>query len=342
MTFLCRTSTIHHKASGIEVQTPLLVPSFSSKGFSYSRADGKSEIRGIIRTCSEFITDVCLLSAYDIFYGHVQPAGELPLRAELTFIDSGGYEVSRDRDYSAVIDAGPCPDAWDREKLESVYDSWPDELPAVFVNYDHPDERRPLAEQTCAAIELLGQYENHNNLFLLKPETRSQRTVKETLKRLRSDPSPARSFDLIGVTEKELGNSILDRMQQIALLRLALDEAHVPTPIHVFGALDPLSVQLYFIAGAEVFDGLTWLRYGYRRACSMYVHDKGALDYGIHVPQNLVRARIIADNYYEISRLREQMITFESTRQFDKLAPHEGLLRDAHDQLMARLKKAVA
>jgi hypothetical protein len=34
-----------------------------------------------------------------------------------------------------------------------------------------------------------------------------------------------------------------------------LDEAGVKSPIHVFGALDPLTVCLYFVAGAEVFDG---------------------------------------------------------------------------------------
>ena len=63
-------------------------------------------------------------------------------------------------------------------------------------------------------------------------------------------------FDLVGVTEKELGNSLLNRLHNTSRLRMALDEVSNEAPIHVFGSLDPLNVPLYFAAGAEVFDGL--------------------------------------------------------------------------------------
>ena len=63
---LCRTSTIRHKSSGVRLRTPLLIPSFSSKGFARSKSDGKSEIGGILATANEFLTEAYLISAYDI------------------------------------------------------------------------------------------------------------------------------------------------------------------------------------------------------------------------------------------------------------------------------------
>ncbi len=49
-------------------------------------------------------------------------------------------------------------------------------------------------------------------------------------------------------------------MQNIAKLRKALDKAGLNIPLHVFGSLDTVTTPLYFLAGADIFDGLTWLR----------------------------------------------------------------------------------
>ena len=73
-----------------------------------------------------------------------------------------------------------------------------------------------------------------------------------------------RTFDIVGVTEREIGESIHDRLVNIARLRKSLNAAEVTIPIHVFGGLDPLLTPLYFAAGAEIFDGLGWLRYAYQ------------------------------------------------------------------------------
>ncbi len=96
-----RSSTIRHRESGVSLQTPLLIPSFSSKGFARSKKEKKSEIRKILRTASEFLTEAYLISAYDFFYGHIPPPRELPCKPDLLFLDSGGYEISTDRDYSS-------------------------------------------------------------------------------------------------------------------------------------------------------------------------------------------------------------------------------------------------
>src|SRR5437762_1985645 len=65
--------------------------------------------------------------------------------------------------------------------------------------------------------------------------------------------------DLVFV-EQELGRSILERARNIARIRRALVEIGNDLPIHIFGCLDPGLVRYYAMAGADIFDGLQWLR----------------------------------------------------------------------------------
>ena len=51
-------------------RTPLLLPSFSSKGFP--------EVASIIEYCSELIDNVVLVSAYDLHYQKIRPPFDLP------------------------------------------------------------------------------------------------------------------------------------------------------------------------------------------------------------------------------------------------------------------------
>ena len=334
---LARTSTIRHKNSGVSLRTPLLVPSFSSKGFSYSKSTGKSEIGDIAQTASEFITDACLFSAYDFFYEHLPPPDEILCRPDLIIVDSGGYEVSQDKDYSSVIDPMPAPEPWSRKLHGSILANWPKEMPAVFVSYDTPDERKPLLDQVNDAQSLFSEHPAQLNLFLLKPETQTQNLLDATIRVAVANIDKLRFFDIIGVTEKELGNSFLVRMKRIAQLRKALDEASIVAPIHVFGALDPVSVSLYFLAGAEVFDGLTWLRYGYRDNVAMYTHNVGALFYGIHVSNNHVKLRAMTKNIYELQDLEHRMREFLKRNDYSKFDPHKKAIRDAVDRFETQI-----
>ena len=236
---LARSSTLRHKQSGVSLETPLLIPSFSSKGFARSKSDRRSEIGKILGASGEFITEAFLVSAYDIYYEHIPRPLDLPFTPDVIFLDSGGYEVSTDRDYSSVIDPLPAPQLWDVGKWESVVTAWPSDLPLVAVSYDHHQERAPFAEQVALARERFTKCQGHLHSFLLKPETDRQRTLDSVLRDAVADAKQLGSFDVIGVTEKELGRSMIDRMAQIATLRRAMDEADVSAPLHVFGAPRP-------------------------------------------------------------------------------------------------------
>src|SRR5437016_3828271 len=146
---LARSSTIVHKASGVSFETPLLIPSFSSKGFSGTGP--KSEVRQILATAAEFLTTAYLISAYDIAKGHLPAAIDLPSKPELIVLDSGGYEISPDYDFSEVL-RPPLPEQeWEVKDLVSVLDKWPPEIPVVFVSYDHRKKRRNFDQQISDA-----------------------------------------------------------------------------------------------------------------------------------------------------------------------------------------------
>lgn len=332
----CRSSKLVHAASGVTLNTPLLVPSFSNKAFGFTRG-GQPEILRVLDASREFITRTCLISAYDVFYEYLPQPEDLAITVDLMFVDSGGYEVSQDRDLSAVDKPVHRPKEWDAGKLAKILGCWPEGLPAVFVGYDHPNERRPVEEQVRAAKEFLSRYPKHLHSFLLKPQTQEEQSLESALEALKPLIRDLDGFHLLGLTEKELGNSILERMVRIAKVRQGLDAAGLSLPIHVFGALDPLSVCLYFVAGAEVFDGLTWFRYAYNSGQCVYAHNNAALVYGIEVTDDEVRVRTIKENMRYMERLERSLREVAESGTLDGITEQKEFIQKAADQLRSRL-----
>ena len=333
---LCRTSRLTHPASGVSLETPLLVPSFSSKAFGFTHG-GEPEVRRVLDAAQEFITRTCLVSAYDVHYGYVPEPPELKVTVDLMFLDSGGYEVSDDRDLSAVQKPVHRPEKWDAAKLRTMWDRWPDGLPVVLVSYDHSNHWRSVSEQLRDAKQAALARPGHLHSFLLKPETPEERCLEPALRALQSQGGALADFQLLGVTEKELGNSPLERMVRIACLRRALDDASVHIPIHVFGALDPLSVSLYFAAGAEVFDGLTWSRYAYSSGQCVYVHNNATVAYGLEVDDDEAHVRTIRDNLRYLDQLERSLRRLAETGDWIHLSDNRDLVQGATERMMPQL-----
>jgi len=71
--------------------------------------------------------------------------------------------------------------------------------------------------------------------------------------------------NVVGVIEEELGTSVLNRINALQALRNKLDGNGLRNVlIHVFGCSEPVSMALYSVAGADLFDGTGWYRYAYR------------------------------------------------------------------------------
>jgi hypothetical protein len=311
----------------------MLMPSFSSKGFGVA-ADGTAEVANIYKVASEYLTETSLISAYDIHHGNLsQPENAL---TDLVFVDSGGYETSDLQDLSEVFVQRVERREWDENMLMGVLDNWAADVPAAFVSFDSTSRRVSIAEQAADAAVLFHRYGTQLSVFLIKPETRDQRYIPVTT--ICGQIDRLSSFDVIGLTEKELGNSMLARMEAIAKIRLSLDDSQNNAPIHVFGSLDPVSIALYFVAGAEIFDGLSWLRYGFHDGVAIYRQDFGARYVGIQERDDFVRAKVMQSNLSYLSSMRIQMRKFLLDANFSRFGPNADLVRESYDALRTKIR----
>lgn len=316
---LARRRSIRLNNEEIE-RTPLLIPSFSSKGFE--------QIGEIVEYSSEIIDSAMLISAYDLHYKYISPPFNF---ASLIFLDSGGYEASKDADLSDFGDREHQPRQWSRELHDAQLASWKPGVPSVIISYDHPSERMPIADQISRA-EAMPIDGDCLREILIKPERTEQRfvsmsSVVEHIHRLSA-------FDIIGVTEKQLGNSIIERMKNVATLRLALGRAGLDTPVHIFGSLDTITTPMYFLAGADIFDGLTWLRFAYHEGHTIYKHDYGALKLGVTTKTHVIDGCCWSHNYSYLKELEAEMKRFLHKNDFTFFKYHGPLFREALESIM--------
>src|SRR6266481_5334219 len=115
-----RSTKLYHPLN-VTMETPLLVPSFSSKGLG-STNERESEVQDIFNVVSEYLTDSMLISAYDLAYGNLDAIQSAI--TEITFVDSGGYEISDIHDLSAIYRQPVNAKDWRLESLHKVYDEW--------------------------------------------------------------------------------------------------------------------------------------------------------------------------------------------------------------------------
>jgi hypothetical protein len=317
---LARSSILRHKTTGVSISTPLLVPSFSSKGF-LEDSKRKSDVNEIYKASLEYITDSMLISAYDIYYKKIIKPNYKT--AEITIVDSGGYEVSDDDDLSTVTYTNNSKKKWTEKMLLEVYQNIPSKYPVILVNYDHPKKRKKIKNQINDAKLFFRNFPDHLHTILIKPETERQKYIEiESLLQHIKDLS---NFDIIGFTEKELGNSILQRMIAISNIRQALDNAGILIPIHIYGSLDPITSILYFISGAEIFDGLTWIRYGFLNGNACYYQNYGARTSGIDWDMDRTRLFMLYNNLNYLNKLKNQMKKFLVNEDSSVFGKEDGL-----------------
>lgn len=284
------------EVGGARFKTPIILPSFSSK------VSAEDKIRDILNYAEGFITDEILISAYDLSYKEIPSKIQF---ASLVFLDSGGYEASQDIELSDVRGTKYKPRSWNSTKHKATLKEWDFRIPTVIVSYDHPRVKTTIPKQIHRAKSLFNNFPNCASEILFKTETKREPYVPMEI--ILSKVHELSSFQIIGLTEKELGNSVLKRMANIARLRTALDEVNLNPPIHIFGSLDTIITPLYFLAGADIFDGLTWLRYGFHDGHTIYRQAAGVLQRGVSTKDFQINAEVWAGNFHYMRALRDQM-----------------------------------
>ena len=144
------------------------------------------------------------------------------------------------------------------------------------------------------------------------------------------------AFNIIGFTEKELGELTLQRMCNLAKMRDAFNGAGLDIPIHVFGSLDTVSTPLYFLAGADIFDGLTWLRFAFDEGNTVYKHNYGAKRQGIRLEDFRVNGTVWNANYYYMRKLKDDMLKFLVARDYSSFRWNAEFFKEAMNEFNAK------
>ncbi len=283
---------------GMEVgETPMLVPSFSSR----ANVDVKNTIEGV----KGLIRGPILVSCYDVKHIKRFPHLNFP---SLVFLDSGGYECAKDEEFATSGLYRPETRPWDRTMHGEVAASFPKHPPVVVVSYDHPRERMKIDAQIKHAKALFRNSGEVLREILVKPQT--MRATRVDVRQVTNHIRELCRFDIVGFTEKELGNSLMERMVNIARIRVGMKEEKVDAPIHIFGSLDPVTTPLYYLAGADVFDGLSWIRFMFHEGDTYCMESLGPKEEGIHMDKRQILATILVKNHNYLLRLEKALKKF--------------------------------
>ncbi|MFJ8518990.1 hypothetical protein [Lysinibacillus xylanilyticus] len=250
---LCKERLIE----GANIRTPLLIPSFSSKGIENSRH--------IFNMLKPYITDVTLFSAYDLYYDFFDKSQIY--ETEILFIDSGGYEAGLNTDLSENRMSFYFPEKWKEEFYLDEIQTLKKINNLILVNYDYPNTS--IEQQIDKANAIFSRFPEYHSDFLIKSESENGML---NVKSLLSNLNLCSRFSILGFTEKELGNSVYERCKNLYLIRKEMNKLGLDKPIHIFGCLDPLNIIIYFLCGADIFDGLSWLRFGFKYNQPIYIN----------------------------------------------------------------------
>ncbi len=340
-----RLARFSHR-NGSTVDLPLLVPSFSSKGFGFvTERKGKktrtfSETSDALDACRDLLAESLLVSAYDLHHGFFQRPERSFRGRSLILLDSGGYELNPDFDSSEPRTTEtrdlPFEVADYHCVLEGLAAKHSDD-PLLIANFDWGTRNQPYEDQIAAARKLFARYPQWSRSFILKPDSPGRSVV--SVDNMAPFLSQLKQFDVVGLTEKELGKNLLDRLRRLARLRVELTRAGVEAPIHIWGGLDPIVTPLYFFAGADLFDGVSWLRYSYHEGLAVNREAYAVLASDIALRHDHAVALALAENLYALEGLTNSLRAFllSGFRNFSVFDHQREVLEAAFQSMRAKI-----
>lgn len=270
---------------------PLFVYSYSSRGF-----------RDVIERLEHSLPYVpsYLLSLYD--YEYILPSGLILAEdSRIRIWDSGGYETT----ICPTCRSTASPKKWD----ENTYIQTANRIPwnglDVLVSYDVPHESRCIQQQIERALHLYTKVEGtyDRDILIHVPDNTDPYALTETLKPYTNE------FQILGLTEKEIAPTWAHGVYFINRLRSALSALEMERyiPIHVFGCFDLKTVIRFALAGADIFDGLTWLRHLFLNRETLYRRE---IEYVVPIEQLLtadIELSMILHNIQDMEQARSDL-----------------------------------
>lgn len=342
-------------SNDIEFNTPLLMPALSSRALGPLETEDKSGRKTVLEPCSivhsrfllDGIEESLLVSAYDISRGLLEESNRFRIgfsrsryaRVRLLMIDSGGYEQVGGPPGGVFAEGLEEPLPWTMDDYKAIVDKLDMAMDAVLVSWDYYGT---YAEQIAWAKDFFGLRTRFASTILLRPPGKAKPLRRSRFHQLNKlsdyDVANLRAFDIVGVTEKDLGETVLDRMVRLADLRARLDAADVSSPIHIFGALDPLYTSLYFAVGGEIFDGLGWLRFAFRDGIAINRETIAILDEQVTKRRMSALLTVSIQNLDAMRNLSNDLRVFAQRGDWSRLGPRGEVMERVYESFEARFK----
>ena len=280
---------------------PLFVYSYSSKGFP--------DLNHLLKHSLPHVPSY-LLSLYD--YEYIIPSELISTEdSKIRIWDSGGYET---------MFCSTCESSMSKKWDENTYLQAANRIPwnglDVLVNYDTPCEPRCIQQQIERSLDLYTKVKGAyaRDLLIHVPDNTDPYVLAETLRPYTNE------FQILGLTEKEIAPTWAHGVYFINRLRSALSVLDTKRyiPIHVFGCFDLKTVVRFALAGADIFDGLTWLRYLFLNGDVLYQRE---IQYAIPIEQLLtanLELSMILHNVRNMERLCSDLIYAIYTNDMEK------------------------
>lgn len=315
---------------GSVFETPLLLHSFSSRGFP--------DIKRIMNGLAEIIRAPALVSAYDVKHDLI--LRNLSFIYPLVFIDSGGYECLNSSEIVGHDKSELKTKSWSLSEYKETIEKLllENKTHKVIIGYDSYGKVERQIKLTRARFK---EFEKIKKPFIKEILVKSE-SKKDTLlsiDKITSNIQDFSDFNIIGFTEKELGDSLLSRLRNLIEIRKALDEKKMKQPIHIFGSLDTMTTPLYFLCGADIFDGLTWLRYGYLKGLTIYQPNVWLDRFPIDRVDYYSRLTTFINNYNYLQELSLQMKAFVKNQNLEVFDGKEDFIKNSEffEKILAKV-----
>jgi len=230
------------ESHGKEIKTPFFFPSISSIRTNFKVTDYFDLIK---RTGYPGF----LISAYDVYQVEEtdklsKEISNLSETSKFVLVDSGHYETFWNNDKK-----------WSFKKYDSILKNI--KLDMCFSHDVFWEKDKKLKEHVSETVTntamTAGSLIQGEVIPIIHgtPDTFSS-IIKGVIKGI--EPQ------IIGITERELGASLLERASTLKKIRDEVDTIRENIVIHLLGTGNPASILIYTLCGANTFDALEWCK----------------------------------------------------------------------------------
>jgi len=229
------------ETSGKTFETPFFIPAVSS-------IKAEMDILGYIDLIEKVGYPAFLVSAYDI--NKLDKKKKETLMKDLSqftdktlvFLDNGNYEAYWYKDKN-----------WTLNELETILDEvCPDFCFSFDVFWNRGKSIEKYVKETITSIaKTAGMQKTGSTIALIHSNP-------EHFPKIASKVVEYLTPEIIAIPERELGFSLFEKAQTIKKIRVKLDKMQKSMPIHVLGTGNPISILIYTLCGADIYDALDW------------------------------------------------------------------------------------